>query len=86
MNPPIVAESSATPAVLTFSRTGPTTAALVVKYNRAGTATYLSDYTLNPAPGASFCASRLGGAARRTFGTLRDAGASGDVIARALPG
>ena len=45
------AEAGGNTAVLRLSRTGPTGSALTIKYKRAGTAAFASDYTLNPTPG-----------------------------------
>ncbi len=48
-----IGEAGVDSATLRLSRTGPTTSALLVKYKRAGTAAYSSDYTITPSPGGS---------------------------------
>lgn len=48
-----LSEAGSDTATIRLSRTGSTNNALIVKYNRSGTATYTSDYTLAPIPGAT---------------------------------
>ncbi len=46
-------EAGGNGATLRLARTGSTASALTVKYKRAGTATYSSDFTLSPTPGST---------------------------------
>lgn len=48
-----LSEAGSDPATIRLSRTGSTSSALNVKYNRSGPATYTSDYTLTPTPGST---------------------------------
>jgi hypothetical protein len=47
---PSASEAGLNPGQFRFSRIGQTNTALVVKFNRTGSATFNSDYTMNPAP------------------------------------
>ena len=64
--PAAVAENSGSALVYTFTRTGPTSAALTVAYGVAGTATLGSDYSGIPSPGTSNTVTFAPGAATAT--------------------